>query len=123
MNTYLRTSNPPVFCSRTCRISTILQKGSAAEGQAYVESLGLANALDLSKMIRWNEKYEIKFLRISSEMFPFASHEKYGYSLDFAAEPLKEAGELAMGFGHRLTTHPGQVCSFTSLTFLMPEVR
>lgn len=60
-------------------------------------------------MIRWNEKYGIKFFRISSEMFPFASHEKYGYNLDFAAEPLREAGRLAMKFGHRLTTHPGQV--------------
>jgi UV DNA damage endonuclease len=47
-------------------------------------------------------------LRISSEMFPFASHAKYGYSLDFAGQVLREAGELAMKFGHRLTTHPGQ---------------
>lgn len=65
-------------------------------------------------MIRWNEKYGIKFLRISSAMFPFASHAKYGYSLDFAAEPLREAGRLAMKFGHRLTTHPGQVGSIFS---------
>lgn len=41
-------------------------------------------------------------------MFPLASHAKYGYSLDFAKEPLAEAGRLAMGYGHRLTTHPGQ---------------
>lgn len=63
------------------------------------------------KLIRWNEKYGIKFLRISSEMFPFASHEKYGYTLEFAEEPLKEAGRVAMEMGHRLTTHPGQVSS------------
>lgn len=62
-------------------------------------------------MIRWNEKYGIKFLRISSTMFPFASHAKYGYNLDFAAGPLREAGRLAMKFRHRLTTHPGQVGS------------
>jgi UV DNA damage repair endonuclease len=28
-------------------------------------------------------------MRLSSEMFPFASHAKYGYSLDYAAAELK----------------------------------
>ena len=31
----------------------------------------------------------IRFMRISSEMFPFASHAKYGYDLDYAAKELK----------------------------------
>lgn len=48
-------------------------------------------------------------MRISSEMFPFASHETYGYSLGFAADALKEAGNLVKQFGHRVSTHPGQV--------------
>ena len=63
-------------------------------------------------------------MRISSELFPFASHAKYGYSLDYAAADLKvsvsssrashsdsllkAAGDLANGYGHRLTLHPGQ---------------
>ena len=51
-------------------------------------------------------------MRLSSEMFPFASHAKYGYDLSFAAEGLKEAGDLAKKYGHRLTMHPGQVCLF-----------
>ncbi|KAI5837143.1 UV-endonuclease UvdE-domain-containing protein [Morchella snyderi] len=114
LNTYLRSATPPIFCSRTCRIDTILKQGTPAAGKAYVESLGLANARDLSKMIRWNERYGIRFLRISSEMFPFASHPVYGYSLDFAAEALKEAGALAMRYGHRLTTHPGQFTQIAS---------
>lgn len=43
-------------------------------------------------------------------MFPFASHEEYGYKLaSFASEVLAEAGKLAAEMGHRLTTHPGQV--------------
>lgn len=45
-------------------------------------------------------------------MFPFASHEKHGYSLEYCADSLKEAGDLAQRYGHRLTTHPGQ---FTQL--------
>lgn len=86
------------------------QKPDIARGQRYVENLGLANARDIVKMLRWNDKYGIKFMRLSSEMFPFASHEEYGYKLaPFASEVLAEAGKVAAELGHRLTTHPGQV--------------
>ena len=136
LNTYLRFSNPPVFSSRTCRIASILEyrhplrnpdepphptknrpdkekPADIALGQAYVENLGLANARDIVKMVRWNEKYGIKFMRLSSEMFPFASHEEYGYKLaPFASEALAEAGKVIAQYGHRATTHPGQ---FTQL--------
>lgn len=64
-------------------------------------------------MVRWNDKYGIKFLRLSSEMFPFASHDDYGYKLaPFAADTLAEAGKVIAELGHRVTTHPGQ---FTQL--------
>ncbi|RYP63785.1 hypothetical protein DL771_009118 [Monosporascus sp. 5C6A] len=125
-------ANPPVFSSRTCQISSILehrhplqdpsqpedatknrpdkdQPAELARGQRYVENLGLQNARDVIKMLRWNDKYNIKFLRLSSEMFPFASHEKYSYKLEpFAAETLAEVGKVAAELGHRLTMHPGE---------------
>jgi UV DNA damage endonuclease len=64
-------------------------------------------------MLRWNHKYGIKFMRLSSEMFPFASHAEYGYKLaPFASEALAEVGRVAAELGHRLSTHPGQ---FTQL--------
>lgn len=64
-------------------------------------------------MIRWNDKYGIKFMRLSSEMFPFASHAEYGYKLaPFASEALAEAGKVIAELGHRVSTHPGQ---FTQL--------
>lgn len=86
------------------------QPADVARGQKYVESLGLANARDIIKMLRWNEKYGIRFMRLSSEMFPFASHVEYGYKLEpFAAETLAEVGTVAAELGHRLTTHPSQV--------------
>lgn len=143
LNTYLRYSNPPVFSSRTCRIASILehrhplkdpsqpehatrnrpdkdQPADVARGQAYVEALGLANARDIVKMLHWNDRYGIKFLRLSSEMFPFASHDVYGYKLaPFASEALAEAGRVAAELGHRLTTHPGQ---FTQLGSPRKEV-
>ncbi len=87
------------------------QPADVARGQKYVEDLGLANARDIIKMLRWNDKYGIRFLRLSSEIFPFASHAEYGYKLEpFAAGTLAEAGKVAAELGHRLTTHPGQVC-------------
>ncbi|KAJ0277362.1 UV-damage endonuclease [Colletotrichum noveboracense] len=89
-------------------------------GQKYVQELGLANARDIVKMLQWNDKYGIKFMRLSSEMFPFASHEEYGYRLaPFAADALAEAGKVAAQLGHRLTTHPGQ---FTQLGSPRKEV-
>lgn len=85
-----------------------------------MEELGLANARDIVKMLRWNDKYGIKFLRLSSEMFPFASHLEYGYKLaPFATKALAEAGRVAAELGHRLSTHPGQ---FTQLGSPRSEV-
>ncbi|KAM0495665.1 hypothetical protein ACHAP8_007932 [Fusarium lateritium] len=132
LNTYLRNATPPVFSSRTCRIASILEhrhplanpdepehstknrpdKSQPADderGLKYVQELGLANARDIVKMIRWNVKYGIKFMRLSSEMFPFASHKEYGYKLaPFASEVLAGAGKVAGELNHRVTTHPGQ---------------
>ena len=136
LNTYLRNSNPPVFSSRTCRIASILehrhplkdpsqpehatknrpdkdQLADVERGKRYVEALCLANIKDIIKMVRWNDRYNIKFMRLSSEMFPFASHEEYGYKLaPFASEVLAKAGKVIAELGHRVTTHPGQ---FTQL--------
>lgn len=134
--TYLRYSNPPVFSSRTTRIASILEHrhplkdpsqpehpiknrpdkekpADVRRGQEFVEQLCLANVKDISKMLRWNDKYGIKFLRLSSEAFPFASHAEYGYKLaPFASDALAEAGKVVAELGHRVTTHPGQ---FTQL--------
>lgn len=59
------------------------------------------------QLLEWNEKNNIRFMRLSSEMCPFASHAEYGYDLSFADAELKALGEFANKHGHRLTTHPG----------------
>ncbi|KAF9241886.1 UV-endonuclease UvdE-domain-containing protein [Melanogaster broomeanus] len=81
-------------------------------GMDWVKDLGRQNAQDLLKIIEWNEQNTIRFMRISSEMFPFASHEIYGYSLNYCAPLLAQVGALAKKYEHRITTHPGQ---FTQL--------
>lgn len=91
------------------------QPADIARGQEFVQQLGLANARDIVKMIRWNDKYGIKFMRLSSEMFPFASHQEHGYKLaPFASEALAEAGRVVAELGHRVTTHPGQFTQIAS---------
>lgn len=116
LNTVLRANKPDsIFCSRTCRIASIEE-----EGLELPKGLGLMNVRDLKTLIQWNEGNKIRFMRMSSEMFPFASHAKYGYSLDFADAELKDAGDLARRYGHRLTMHPGQVSyGYTTNTRVM----
>lgn len=99
--TELRKKN--VFCSRTVRIKTIEEKGIE-----YVKKLALNNLKDLMTILEYNLENEIFFMRLSSDMFPFASHKKYGYSLDFADEMLKNIGNYAKKNKIRLTMHPGQ---------------
>jgi UV DNA damage endonuclease len=143
LNTYLRSAKTPVFCSRTCRMASIIEhryplmdpsqpehsvknrpdkskEPSNDRGEKFLQNLGLTNARDIVRMLRWNDKYGIKFMRLSSEMFPFASHPVHGYRLaPFASEVLAEAGRVAAELGHRLTTHPGQ---FTQLGSPRKEV-
>ncbi|KAF9010589.1 UV-endonuclease UvdE-domain-containing protein [Cyathus striatus] len=110
INTVLRNKKPAreaIFCSRTCRIDTLKKNG-----MDWLKDIGRKNVQDLLKMIQWNEDNNIRFMRMSSEMFPFASHGVYGYSLDYCAPLLSEVGKLADKYGHRLTVHPGQ---FTQL--------
>ena len=114
LNTVLREMKPPIFCSRTCRLETIKQKG-----MSFCKELGRQNAEDLSKILLWNERFGIRFMRISSEMFPFASHADLGYTLEHADAELKAAGAIANKFNHRLTVHPGQ---FTQLATPRQEV-
>lgn len=114
LNTVLRAQKPPVFCSRTCRLAT-LEK----EGLDWVKELGRQNAKDLLELVKWNEANHIKFMRVSSEMFPFASHGVHGYTLEFVDAELRAVGDFAREHGHRLTMHPGQ---FTQLGSPRQEV-
>ena len=111
LNTVLRKWKPSVFCSRTARIDTIKRNGIG-----HVKELGRQNILDMIPLIEWNERFGIRFMRMSSDMFPFASHLEYGYTLEYCKDELEEVGNLARKLGHRLTTHPGQTNNLGSPT-------
>jgi UV DNA damage endonuclease len=110
INTELRKQKPPVFTSRTLRLATFEEKGLE-----YVKTLVYQNVNDLLTMLEWNKAHDILFMRLSSEMFPFASHPKHKYDIDFVSDELKKIGDYAKQNGIRLTMHPGQYNVLSSL--------
>ena len=88
---------------------TMIKRTFQQKGIKYASELALANVRDLKKIIQWNEDHNIKFYRLSSEMFPWASEYNIEDLPDFEkiARIMGEAGDLANKYGQRLTTHPG----------------
>jgi UV DNA damage endonuclease len=83
---------------------TFLQKGLG-----YASELALQNIKDLYKILEWNEQNNIKFFRVSSDLFPWMSEYEIRDLPDYhdIAYHLDVVGEYATRNGHRLTTHPG----------------
>jgi UV damage endonuclease UvdE len=109
-NTELRQQG--IFTSRTCRLATLQKKGIE-----YSYELATNNLQDLEKIIEWNYKNNINVFRMSSEMFPFASHPDYYqmYNLDQFRDTLVKIGKLAKKYKQRLTFHPSQYNQLSSL--------
>lgn len=99
INTKLREKN--IFCSRT-----IVRKNFSIK---KAQELSLKNIEDIGKMAQWNHENNIHVFRISSDLFPhFTDNETEPYTIDFALEALKKAGELCKKYKQRITMHPGQ---------------
>ena len=106
INMGLREEN--IFTNRTMRKAT-LEK----EGHGYLSSIIQQNLTDLLAILKSNEENNIRFFRISSEIFPFYSHPVMGYEIEDLPDSeiilslLSSIGSFATKHGHRLTTHPG----------------
>lgn len=77
----------------------------------------------LGRITEWNIKNKIFLYRISSDMIPFADHEKYGYLWDDwrndpesnkILNPVKLSISRFLTLGGRFTIHPGQFVSIGS---------
>lgn len=101
INTRLRKQG--IFCSRTLRLQTLVDKG-----MEYAKELANQNLDDLLTILQWNVEHNIKFMRLSSDMFPFSTHSVHGYSISPFANKLKLIGNYAKENSIRLTMHPGQ---------------
>jgi len=110
----LRESN--VFMSRAIKLETFDNKGVE-----YAKELALQNIDDLLKILIYNEAHSIRLFRISSCIFPHLGNPrtKIQYDISFAKSQLKNVGNFAKKYNHRLSMHPGQ---FTQLGTNSKEV-
>ena len=94
------------------RITTnrsMIKKTFKSKGIEYAAELALQNIKDLYTILEWNEKNNIKFYRMSSDIFPWMSEYKLSDLPNYSdiCYHLDRAGEYATINGHRLTFHPG----------------
>ena len=94
------------------RITTnrsMIKKTFKQKGLQYAGELALQNIKDLYKILEWNESQNIKFFRISSDLFPWMSEYKFNDLPNYndIAYHLDLVGEFATLKDHRLTFHPG----------------
>lgn len=79
------------------------------KGLSYAGQLALENCKDLLTILEWNEKNNIRFFRVSSDLFPWMSNYEIPDlpQFHFIERALKRVGEFANKHNHRLTMHPG----------------
>ena len=85
-------------------------------GLSYASELALANCRDLLKILQWNEQNNIRFFRISSDVFPWASKYSLSELPDYndICSALQVAGDFIAKHDHRITAHPGPFNKLTS---------
>ena len=94
-----------ILTDRTCRIASF--------NLTDVSELIKKNSSDLIKIMTWNSKNNIKFFRVSSNIFPFCDHPTLKYRLEDLKDyqeiecNLQSAGKIAKDNGIRLSCHPG----------------
>lgn len=95
---------------------SMIKRTFEKKGSLYAGELALQNVRDLTKILRWNNDKNIKFFRISSEVFPWASEYSIASLSNYSSILLaaQAAGRVASNYGMRLTAHPGpfnKLCS------------
>ena len=104
INMTLSGQKPKVTTNRS-----MIKKTFTEKGVDYAGELGMLNAADLGRILRWNVENGIKVFRLSSEFFPWASEYKFEDLPQYLRIKtlLAGAGHYAKSNGMRLTCHPG----------------
>jgi UV DNA damage endonuclease len=98
---------------------------SAEDRQAYLNGIALENANALIEMLQYCDALDIRAFRVSSGIFPLATHPESGYRLESLPDGeevrrrLELAGDVAARADIRLSFHPDQ---FVVLNSVRPEV-
>ena len=97
INMTLAAQSEKITTNRGMRKKTFLEKGLD-----YAGSLALLNVKDLQTILEWNVKNDITFFRVSSDIFPWASH----YDLDFLKRVLKSSTSSIFFVISSILLHP-----------------
>lgn len=87
----------------------MIKRTFKAKGLPYASELALKNCKDLLSILHWNVSQDIKFFRLSSDLFPWSSEYDLADLPNFEeiTQVLEEAGSYAKQNDIRITTHPG----------------
>lgn len=111
-----------ICCNHTCRLATLeshYNSGGSPAVLKFMVDLALKNLAHLKTIIQWHIDNNMRFYRLSSDMFPHISQPKlselleetqhsYYQTLQFAIPQIEEIGLMAYNANIRLTMHPGQ---------------
>jgi UV DNA damage endonuclease len=105
--------------SKSNRVTTnrgMIRRTFDKRGSDYASELALQNLNDLTEILHWNDKNNIRFFRLSSCVFPWASEYSISklHSYPLLVKSAELAGEAASDYGMRITSHPGpfnKLCS------------
>ena len=102
---------------------SMIKRTFKEKGIKYASELALQNVKDLIKILHWNEQNDIRFYRMSSDIFPWSSEYQYWELPEYMEIKywLQVAGEYAVSNGHRLTFHPGPFNCLASPNFEVVE--
>ena len=104
INSTLSFQKPKITTNRTMIKKTFIDKGID-----YAGELSMLNVNDLSTILKWNVDNGIKFFRLSSELFPWAS--EYNFTdlpqYNEISKLLSIAGDFVKNNNLRITSHPG----------------
>jgi UV DNA damage endonuclease len=112
INVTLSNQKPKITTNRS-----MVKKTFSNKGLDYASSLSLLNCQDLISILKWNSDNNIKFFRLSSAFFPWASEYNLKDLADYdeIKSSLLEAGVFAKKNNLRLTAHPGPFNVLVSL--------
>lgn len=111
INMTLGKETPKITTNRSMIKRTFKDKGLP-----YAGELGLQNARDLTKILKWNTENNINLFRLSSNFFPWASE----YNLEDLPQYhrikaiLSSCGYYVKSVGMRVNSHPGPFNVLTS---------
>lgn len=95
-----------------------------SKGVPYLKKIAKQNIDNLLKIIKWNEVHNVRFFRITSELFPRINDKKlranypnskyFQGDISFMKKKLHEIGKYILKHKHRVTFHRSHYCQLGS---------